>query len=97
VELKAREALEDTKLANELASWVFAPVSPKSIEEALRGAQYLNELGAPGNFVAGVFQGMQKRLVGRPNKRHIFIKAFEFQLISRHNSQGKAVRNFCPC
>jgi hypothetical protein len=101
VENLVRPAVKNTiqcqKDAEELMGWIYPSSRPLSFEEAFRTAKELEELGADHNSVKATFSGLQKHPVGRPNKRQSFIRAFEFQLQSKKNSQGQATRKFCLC
>jgi hypothetical protein len=90
-------ALQRANRVHELAHWVYPAREPLALKDALDKAQALIQEGAPDDWVEDTFKDLQKRRVGRPNKRQSFIKAFEFQVQSTTNSQGKATRNFCPC
>jgi hypothetical protein len=83
---------------NELMDWVYlSPGRPMPFQKALNEALALRELGAEPADVQAILSGLQKRPVGRPHQRQVFMKAYEFQLQSESNTQGKATRMFCPC
>jgi hypothetical protein len=90
-------ALGFIKNAHELADWVYFNNKPLPFAEAFRHAQRLKEVGYDADWVEATLTGLQKRPVGRPHQRQLFINAFEFQLEAKRNSQGQATRKFCPC
>jgi hypothetical protein len=81
----------------ELSDWMYPPRTPVALMEAIEKAQRLSQLGAEHDDLEQLIVGLQKRPVGRPHKRQSFVLSFEFQLQSTANSQGKAMRKFCPC
>jgi hypothetical protein len=81
----------------ELSDWMYPPRTPVTLMEAVEKAQELRQWGAEREDIEPLIVELQKRPAGRPHKRQWFVLAFEFQLQSSANSQGKAVRNFCPC
>lgn len=93
----ANDAIQHLKIACELVDWVYPAARPLSFAEALGKARELTESGADTDWVKAFFSGLQKRPVGRPHQRQLFVRAFEFQLQSKKNSQGQATRRFCPC
>ncbi len=90
-------ALGFIKNARELADWIYANNKPLPFAEAFSHAQRLREVGYDADWVEAILTGLRKRPVGRPHQRQLFIKAFEFQLEAKRNSQGQATRKFCPC
>ncbi len=81
----------------ELLDWMYPPRTPVNLMEAIKKAQELSQMGDERDDLEPLIVGLQKRPVGRPHKRQSFVLAFEFQLQSSANSQGKAMRKFCPC
>ena len=90
-------ALGFVKNARELVDWVYLSNRPLPFTEAFSHAQRLKEVGYDADWVKATLTGLQKRPVGRPHQRQLFINAFEFQLEAKRNSQGQATRKFCPC
>jgi hypothetical protein len=82
---------------SELSDWMYPPRTPVALMQAVEKGQEFAKMGAEREDVEALIVALQKRPSGRPHKRQWFVLAFEFQLLSRANSQGKAVRNFCPC
>jgi hypothetical protein len=81
----------------ELSDWMYPPRTPVTLMQAVDRAQELLKMGAEHADLEQLIVGLQKRPVGRPHQRQLFISAFEFQLVARGNSQGQATRKFCPC
>jgi hypothetical protein len=79
----------------EILTWiVYRKALP--MEEAFQRAQRLRELGE--DWVQNMFSRLQKLPQGRPAaRRQSHVAAFEFMLLSKKNSQGQAVKKFCPC
>ena len=97
VQPAAESTIQYLKNAEELMDWIYPCSRPLSFAEAFRKARELSEFGADANQVEVTFSGLQKRPVGRPHQRQSFIRAFEFQLQSKRNTQGQATRKFCLC
>lgn len=85
------------KTAAELMNWVYPPGRPMPFAEAFGQARGLRDLGADSDTVQAILRGLQKRPPGRPHLRQTFVRAFEFMLQSKKNTQGRATRHFCPC
>lgn len=81
----------------ELMHWVYLSSAPLSFEQVIANVRQMSQLGAEADDVKEIFIGLQKCPVGRPHKRQSYIRAFEFQLQSKQNTQGQATRKFCPC
>jgi len=79
----------------EISTWiVYRKTLP--VDEAFQRAQTFRELGE--DWVQDMFSRLQKLSQGRPAaKRQFHIAAFEFMLLSKKNSLGRAVKKFCPC
>jgi hypothetical protein len=94
---RAHKALGFAENVSELADWVYSSRLPLPFEEAFEKAQLLKKLGADADWVKMSLSDLQKRRIGRPHQRQVYVRAFEFQLQSKKNSQGPATRKFCPC
>lgn len=91
------DALRFVQNIGELSNWIFPPTMPLGFKEALRKAEALKRLGCDEDWFAEMVSTLQKRHVGRPPDNLRFIRAFEFMLQSKANSQGQATRKFCAC
>ena len=83
--------------ALELMDWVYPLGRPMQFVDAIGKAQFLIHLGADSEFVEPIFADLQSRPVGRPHHRQAFVRAFEFMMLSKANTQGRATKRFCPC
>jgi hypothetical protein len=91
-------SLQSGKTALELSNWVYPPKPPLSFVQALNAVQPLKDVaGADPYRLKKLFADLQRRPIGRPHQRQTFIRAFEFMLLSKANSQGQAVKKFCRC
>ena len=89
---EATKMLEDVE---ELLDWLLGPEKPVGIPEAAAVALKATDLSL--NDAAAVFLRLQKRSVGRPHKRDLFVDAFDLQLTSKDMSLGKVTRKLCRC
>jgi len=81
--------------AEELLRWIYPP-KVMSMEDATNRAEAFRSLGDA--WVQTMRAGLQKLTVGKPARiRQAHIAAFEFMLLSKGNSIGRAASKFCPC
>jgi hypothetical protein len=99
-EAKLEERLKQiTKLINEmqeLCRWLIPDRIPLSGQEALRSIRRLITSNYSTNveLASAVLPALQKRQVGRPNKRVTYLAVFDVMLEGSHMSLGKARLKF---